>query len=1035
MNRILLAVSALLLCQGAYSQSTPGTIKETKKVFKTYDYSDPDPIARPGTLIYPYYRFDGYTKAPVYKEWKVVELENDYIKVMILPEIGGKIWAAWEKSTGKPFIYYNQVVKFRNVAMRGPWTSGGIEANYGIIGHTPNCATPVDYLTETNEDGSVSCTIGTLDLLTQTRWNIEIRLPRDKAYFTTRSFWHNSTPTEQPYYSWMNAGIKVAGNLEFIYPGNRYLGHLGEYSDWNINRTNGKIISYYDQNDFGGSKSYHVFGQYTDFFGVYWHNEDFGMGHYSAHDEKAGKKIWIWGLSRRGMIWEDLLTDTDGQYAEVQSGRLFNQGQEGSTLTPFKHRGFAPATSDAWTEYWFPVKDIKGYVQANPFGALNIRHEHGRLMIDFCPLQDLATELKVFDGDQLIYSKLITLKTLTAFADSIAFQGNPENLTVTLGDTQLKYSSNVRGNLLKRPVESPGNFDWQTVQGLHLQGKENIRQRFYPPAEEKLLAALGKDPNYLPALTDLAMLMFREMDYRKSLDYALHALSIDTYDAAANYYYGLSNAQLGNLSDAKDGFDIAALSGEYRGAAYLELSKIYFKDHDMPKALHYAGRSLETNSTSAEAYQIMAVIYRRSHEWEKAKDRLEKIRQLNPLNHFTRFEEYLWMRSDTKSFTSLIRNEMPHETHLQLADWYLSLGLVDESLKVLDCAPANAEVYYWMAYLKNQLGADGAAELLERANSLSPAMVFPFRSNSARVLEWVISLTRNWKPKYYLGLIHWSRNNLSIARELFAQCDNADYAPFYASRAMLFNNDNYAGDMEKAAQLDPGQWRYGNLLTEHFIARGNYGEALAIAENYHRRFARNSHVSLALADTLLLNGKFKACSDLLEQVDIIPFEGAIRGRQLYREAWLMQAVAQMQAINYPAVLISISAARRWPENLGVGKPYDEDIDARLEDYLEGICLENTGSPDQALKKWEEVISRKRNGHDVGSLVTALALRQSKRDDEGLRLLSEWVQLEPDNKLARWCAMIYQGDQPDGEPDRKPEGDEGYRIVRALLIAQ
>ena len=188
----------------AYSQNI-STSKEYKKVFRTYGFSDPDPVAKVGP-IYPYYRFDGYTNIPIDKEWKVVELENDFIKVMILPEIGGKIWGAWEKSTGRSFLYYNQVVKFRDVAMRGPWTSGGIEANYGIIGHTPNCATPVDYLTQKKDDGSVSCYIGTLDLLTQTYWTIEINLPKDKAYFTTRSFWHNATNLDQPYYTWMNTG-------------------------------------------------------------------------------------------------------------------------------------------------------------------------------------------------------------------------------------------------------------------------------------------------------------------------------------------------------------------------------------------------------------------------------------------------------------------------------------------------------------------------------------------------------------------------------------------------------------------------------------------------------------------------------------------------------------------------------------------------------------------------------------------------------------------------------------------------------------
>ncbi len=233
-----------------------------------------------------------------------------------MPEVGGKIWSAIEKSTGRSFIYDNHVVKFRDIALRGPWTSGGIEPNYGIIGHTPNCATPVDYLTRVDPDGTAVVVIGVLDLLTRTTWRLEVALPPDKAYFTTRSFWYNATPLEQPYYSWMNAGIKAAGNLELIYPGTVYLGHAGEVASWPINRANGKDIAFYEQNDFGSYKSYHVFGRLSDFFGAYWHDDDFGMGRYARRDDKLGKKAWIWGLSRQGMIWDTLLTDQDGQYVE-----------------------------------------------------------------------------------------------------------------------------------------------------------------------------------------------------------------------------------------------------------------------------------------------------------------------------------------------------------------------------------------------------------------------------------------------------------------------------------------------------------------------------------------------------------------------------------------------------------------------------------------------------------------------------------------------------------------------------------------------
>ena len=173
------------------------TIKEYERVFTTYPYSDPNPVPTM-SAIYPYFRYDGFTDKPVQKKWKVVELSNDYIRVLILPQIGGKIWAAIDKQTGKSFIYFNHVVKFRDISMRGPWTSGGIEANYGIMGHTPACFSPVDYLVRTNSDGSVSCIIGVLDLLTRSTWRLEIKLCPGQACFTTRSMWHNGSGLDQP---------------------------------------------------------------------------------------------------------------------------------------------------------------------------------------------------------------------------------------------------------------------------------------------------------------------------------------------------------------------------------------------------------------------------------------------------------------------------------------------------------------------------------------------------------------------------------------------------------------------------------------------------------------------------------------------------------------------------------------------------------------------------------------------------------------------------------------------------------------------
>ena len=215
----------LLLMMGTVAFAQTVTVKDT--VYTTYGFSDPNPIPLTSGNVYPYHKYETFDFDSSQRIWKVVVLENDWIRVRIMPEIGGKIWSVYDKTTGKEMFYDNDVVKFREISLRGPWTSGGIEFNYGIIGHAPSCAHPVEWRTETKEDGSVSCYIGVLELLTRTSWTVEINLPKDAVWLKTRSFWHNASGEYQPYYTWANSGVRASSDLELIYPSTYTIGHDG----------------------------------------------------------------------------------------------------------------------------------------------------------------------------------------------------------------------------------------------------------------------------------------------------------------------------------------------------------------------------------------------------------------------------------------------------------------------------------------------------------------------------------------------------------------------------------------------------------------------------------------------------------------------------------------------------------------------------------------------------------------------------------------------------------------------------------------
>ncbi len=994
------------------------TVKEERTSFKTYPFSDPDPTPLIGP-IYPYFRFHGYSLEGRPQDWTIAKLENPYVKVLVAPEIGGKVWGAVEKSTGREFIYLNPVVKFREIAMRGPWTSGGIELNFGTIGHAPTTATPVDYLIRENADGSVSCVVGAIDLPSRTVWRVNIRLPKDAAYLETECFWYNPTSLHDSLYNWLTSAQDVDDDLEYYYPGTRYIGHGGDAHPWPVIET-GRDVSLYRNNDFGGSKSYHILGEYNEYFGGYYEEAGFGYGHWALYDDKPGMKLWIWSLARDGEIWRDLLTDPpQKQYTEPQTGLLYNQAGSDSGLTPFKHIFFPPQSVMRWREIWFPVKDIGGLVAASPFAALNVERDKGTLKVGICPLQPIHDELVVTLAGESVFAGGLALQPMETFIRNFDVGERRGEVVVTLGEEKLRWTSlDKEMNQLGRPVVGPNDFDWTSAEGLYVAGEELARQRRDGEALVKFRACLEKEPGHVRALTRAAEILYKRTEYLAALDYARKALAIDAYDPGANFIYGVINRWLGNSADAKDGFGWAARSLEFRSAAYEQLAEIGVVEKRPERAAEYAERSLDYNVHNLNARQVQAILYREKKDTAAATAVLEEITKVDPLSHFARFERYLLDPSEKNrvGFTSLVRGELPHETFLELAIFYIHLGLTKDAAQVLELAPAHPVVDYWLGYLHREDDPASSRQYLDRATAAPSALVFPHRRETIPALRWAVALDTGWKSSYYLGLVLWNIGQIQEAKELFERLEGGpDWSPFYLTRARLRSEGQDPGrvlaDIQKAVALDGRNWRAWRAQTDFFEKSGKFDQALKSAQTVYKQQPEKPALAMDYAKALLHIGQHEECLEVLGRTTVLPYEGAGEGHDLYRQAHLFSAALSLKNKKYKAAVAAVEKAKLWPENLGVGKPFD--VDERLENFLAAAAAEKNGERNRAEELYEAVCDdaeKFKGNKDAVQLLSAVALKKCGREEQALRFLDEWRSARGEkDPVYTWAAAWYRGD--------------------------
>lgn len=1055
MRNCILILMLLFFTVKAFGQAA--TIKENEETIKTYPFSDPNPVPTLAindmvSRFYPYFMFDGYTRQSEKKDWNVVTLENPYIKVTVLPEVGGKVMGAIEKSTGQEFIYLNHVLKFRAVGIRGPWTSGGIEHNFGLdLGHAPWTAAQVDYVMKEYPDGSVSCIVGGLDLASRSRWSVDIHLPNNKAYFETKSLLYNPNPFYDAYLSWENAAYKATDDLEFFFPGTHHVGHGGSAHPWPVDEK-GRNLALYRENNFGGHKSYHIVGNYRNWFGLYWHQSDFGSGHWAPYSDAPGKKIWIWSLARNGAIWENLLTDEDGQYIEAQSGVKFNQAAENSGFnSPFKQLFLRPFYSDTKTEYWFPVKNTNGMVDASPEGTLNVEVINDSLKISVSPNMDINDTLVVSLDNRVVYTEVLQLKPMQVFHKNIELQGEKtKGIKVRVGKNKLEYTSDKNENQIDRPVHCPDCLNDNSAERLFRLADDAYAMRKYEEALDLYKQCLTKEPTHSRALTRMADIRYRSGQFEEGISYARKVLEADAYDGGANFIYGVIHRELGQLTKAEEALSVAARIMEFRSAAYVELSGIQIQKHDFQKAIGYAQKALDYNRNNLIAHELLGTAYRKINNIEKADNTFAGLLNMDPLNHYARFEQYLLQPTSENlhNFKSAISNELAYETYLELALQYVKHKLTDEAIQILEQSPPYPTVYYWLAYLKKDSSPPESREYLKQAEEISPAFVFPFRLESIPVLEWAKNKSSSWKTTYYLGLIYWSKLQTEKAKNLFEECaDTPDYAPFYLSRGILFQGDSAKNsfadrNFRKAVELDPNQWRTWHYLVKHLESNSAFPEQNKHAEQAYNRFPDNPVTGLDFATSLLNVHQYKKSLEVLEKVYVLPQEGAREGHDIFEMVNLALAVQNTEQKKYKEAIRYINNSKIWPENLGAGKPYNPDV--RLQDYISAFCETRLGNPEQANHYYNQIMNYTLDPENMREMreplndyVGALVLKKQGKQQEATRLLNRWLDDKDTSDLqVQWIIASYLNEKEKVEKIEKELFDKGvqnrFRIFLRII---
>lgn len=944
-------------------------------------------------VVYPYPVIECISDEKVDKEWHAIWIENEYIKVMILPELGGRVQMAYDKIKQRHFVYYNHVIKPALVGLTGPWISGGIEFNWPQH-HRPSTYLPVDSTIEENADGSVTVWVSETEKMFHQKGMAGFTLRPGKAYLEIKGQLYNRTNVPQTFLWWANPAVAVNDYYQSVFPpdinavfdhGKRAVSSFpiatGTY--YKMDYSAGVDISNYK--NIKVPTSYMGVNSMYDFEGGYENDTQAGMLHVANHHVSPGKKQWTWGNGDFGQAWDRNLTDEDGPYIELMAG-VFTENQPDFTwLMPYEEKRF--------TQYFMPYRELGVVKEATKDLIMNIdfvddqgkvTQENTSGKVNFKLFATSKQEVRVIldDKEGECYDKVVTLSPEKVLDETIEVGDSSwYNLAFTiksLDGKNLMIWEHEDDEI--RPIPDPAEAallpeqiktnDQLYLTGLHL---EQYRHATYNPVDY-YEEALRRDPMDYRCNNALGLWYIRKCRFDKAEKYLRRAVKVlmkrnpNPYDGEPIYNLGLVLKYQGNIWEAYDMFYKSTWNGAWQDAGFFECAQISVMQHRMDDASEEIENSLIRNTHNHKARALKAAILRLTDKKDEAVAWCEESLKIDQFNYGCLFE--LFLSTDDKKYLDKMV-EMMHgmpNNYDELALDYAGAGLYGEALKVLQAAIDNKAItpmtYYYLGWVLRKKDTDDweiAESAYDQASKYPSDYCFPNRPEAVLALNDAMHMNKkDAKAPYYLGCLYYDKRQYDVAMEVWRESAEIDakFPTVWRNLALGLFNKEHKGEkavkcMEKAFLLDIADARILMELDQLYKRLG-YDHAMRLKhlQQYPELIAKRD--DLLLEEIILLNqtGQYEEAMKKLDAHQFHPWEGGegkVSGQ--YQLCRLELAKKALVAKDYDTAISLLEECLVYPHHLGEGRLYGAQENDFY--YFLGCAYAAKGMADKAKECWEE----------------------------------------------------------------------------------